>query len=157
MFVCPLKSKHSPSCELPLTARKTVFSHLKQSDWFATSDYSTLVKSNYWSDLLSMRRSDWLCYYEAICYSPLVAKSPSFAENQNNGSWIAFCFKVVLSRHFWPTSFILLKQLFLSPSWAIDSEPIRARGIIVKYSSSPPSEWIMCELGVFPFFQRMIF
>ena len=35
-------------------------------------------------------------------------------------------------------------------SWAIDSEPIRARGIIVKYS--PPSEWITCELGVFPIF-----
>ena len=28
----------------------------------------------------------------------------------------------------------LLKQLFLSASWAIDSEPIRAQGIIVKYS-----------------------
>ena len=28
---------------------------------------------------------------------------------------------------------ILLKQLFLSPSWAIDSEPIRATGIIVRY------------------------
>ena len=54
--------------------------------------------------------------------------------------------KVVLSRYFWPTSWILLKQLFLSPSWwplsqsyirpsaswAIDSEPIRAWGIIVK-------------------------
>ena len=32
---------------------------------------------------------------------------------------------------FWPTCWILLKQLFLSPSWAIDSEPIRAWGIIV--------------------------
>ena len=50
------------------------------------------------------------------------------------------------SRYFLPTSWILLKQLFLSPewtlsqqpirpsaSWAIDSESIRARGIIVKY------------------------
>ena len=49
-------------------------------------------------------------------------------------------------RHFWPTSWILLKQLFLSPSWplsqwpirpspssAIDSEPIGVRGIIVNY------------------------
>ena len=45
---------------------------------------------------------------------------------------------------FLPTSWILVKQLFLSPewpliqqplaSWAIDSEPIGARGIIVKYS-----------------------
>ena len=30
------------------------------------------------------------------------------------------------------------------------SEPIQARGIIVKYS--PPSEWIMCVLGVCPIF-----
>ena len=50
-----------------------------------------------------------------------------------------------MSRHFLPTSWIVLKQLFLSPSWplsqypiwplaswAIDSEPIRAQGIIVK-------------------------
>ena len=29
-----------------------------------------------------------------------------------------------------PTSWILLKQLFLSPSWAIDSEPIQAQVII---------------------------
>ena len=29
-------------------------------------------------------------------------------------------------------------------------EPIRARGIIVKYS--PPRDWIMCELGVFRIF-----
>ena len=50
-----------------------------------------------------------------------------------------------MSPHFWPTSWILLKQLlFLSPSWplsqepirplaswAIESEPIWARGIIV--------------------------
>ena len=27
--------------------------------------------------------------------------------------------KVVLSRYFWPTSWILLKQLFLSPSWPL--------------------------------------
>ena len=48
--------------------------------------------------------------------------------------------KVVLSRYFWPTSLILLKQSFLSPSWAIHSEPIRARGIIVYYYavSGPP-------------------
>ena len=37
-------------------------------------------------------------------------------------------------------------------SRAIDSEPIQTRGIIVRYS--PPSEWIMCELGVFPIFFR---
>ena len=49
------------------------------------------------------------------------------------------------SRYFWPTSYIWLKQLFLSPSWplsqwpirpsaswAIASGPIQARGIIVK-------------------------
>ena len=60
--------------------------------------------------------------------------------------------------------------------WAIDSKAMRARGIIVisiytlsdlgdlsnligslsrtieQYS--PPSEWIMCELGVFPVFFR---
>ena len=55
--------------------------------------------------------------------------------------------KVFLSRYFSPTSWILLKQLFLSPSsplsqlpippsasWAIDSEPIWAQGIIVNYT-----------------------
>ena len=53
--------------------------------------------------------------------------------------------KFFYSRYFRPTSWILLKHLFLSPSWplsqqpirtsaswVIDSEPIRARGIIVK-------------------------
>ena len=42
--------------------------------------------------------------------------------------------QVVLSRYFWPTSWILLKQLFLSPSWRLSQwpmRPIRARGIIV--------------------------
>ena len=79
-------------------------------------------------------------------YSPLVAKSAGF-ENQNNGDWIAFLLaKVVLSRFFLPTSWIFLKQLFLSPSWplsqqpiqpsaswAIALEPIQAQGIIVKH------------------------
>ena len=46
----------------------------------------------------------------------LVAKSAGF-ENQNNDFKLA---KDVLSRYFfWPTSWILLKQLFLSPSWAL--------------------------------------
>ena len=31
-----------------------------------------------------MLRSDWLSYYQAICCSPLVAKSAGF-ENQYNG------------------------------------------------------------------------
>ena len=52
--------------------------------------------------------------------------------------------KVVLSRYFLSNCWMLLKQLFLSPSWplsqqpmrpkakwAIDSEPIRARGMDV--------------------------
>ena len=30
------------------------------------------------SGLLSMLHSDWLSYYYAICYSPLVAKSAGF-------------------------------------------------------------------------------
>ena len=44
--------------------------------------------------------------------------------------------KVVLSQYYWPTSWILLNRLFLSPSqWpirpsAIDSEPIRVWGVI---------------------------
>ena len=58
---------------------------------------------------------------------------------------LRFASKVVLSRYFWATSWILLKQLFLSPSW-----PLRDRGIIVKYS--PASEWIMCEFRLFPIF-----
>ena len=55
-----------------------------------------------------MLRSDWLSYYWAICYSPLVAKSAG-----------------VLAAK---------KDLLPPNSWAIDSEPIRARGIIVKYT-----------------------
>ena len=35
-----------------------------------------------------MLRSDWLSYYYAICYSPLVAKIAGY-ENQNSGSRIA--------------------------------------------------------------------
>ena len=35
---------------------------------------------------------------------------------------------------FFPTSWILLKQLFLEPEWPLSQQPIRARGIIVKYS-----------------------
>ena len=38
-----------------------------------------------------MLRSDWLSYYWAICYSPLVAESAG-NENQNNGGWILFCY-----------------------------------------------------------------
>ena len=40
------------------------------------------------SGLLSMLHSDWFCYYQAICYSPLLAKSASF-ENQDNGVCMA--------------------------------------------------------------------
>ena len=43
----------------------------------------------------------------------------------NPKQWRLHCVllaKVVLSRYFWPTSWILLKQLFLSPSW-----PLRRR------------------------------
>ena len=76
------------------------------------------------SGLSSMCRSDWLSYYYAICYSPLVAKNAGFLAAKKE---LKSCFKL-----FCPTSWIILKQLFLSPSWAIDSEPIRARGIIVK-------------------------
>ena len=36
----------------------------------------SLVKANQWS--VSMLRSDWISYYQAICYSPLVAKSAGF-------------------------------------------------------------------------------
>ena len=36
-----------------------------------------------------MLRSDWMSYYQAICYRPLVAKSAG-SEDQNNGGWIAF-------------------------------------------------------------------
>ena len=47
-----------------------------------------------------MLRSDWLSYYLAVCYSPLVAKSAGF-ENQNiwrlNRVLLA---NVVLSRYF---------------------------------------------------------
>ena len=82
-----------------------------------------------------MLRCDWLSYYQAICYSPLIAKSVSF-ENQ----WRLNRFSLANVLIFLPTSSILQKQLFLSPSWplskaewAIDSEPIRARVIIVKY------------------------
>ena len=44
-----------------------------------------------------MLRSDWLSYYLAICYSPLVAKIAGF-ENQNDGRVLLA--KVVLSPYF---------------------------------------------------------
>ena len=44
-----------------------------------------------------MLLSDWSSYYLAICYSPLVAKSAGF-ENQNNGG--VFLAKVVLPPYF---------------------------------------------------------
>ena len=45
-------------------------------------------------------------------------------ENQNNGGWIAFCLALTRKRcfvtiFFWPTSWILLKQLFHSPLWPL--------------------------------------
>ena len=40
-----------------------------------TVQVSTRFKSLVKFSLLSMLRSDWLSYYYAICYSPLVAKS----------------------------------------------------------------------------------
>ena len=84
------------------------------------------------------RRSDWLSYYQAICYSPLVAKSADNLVGKKCLVQLQLA-KVVLSRYFLPTSWILLKQFFLSPSpsWAIDSQPMRAQGIIIK---QPPTQ-----------------
>ena len=56
--------------------------------------------------------SDWLSYYSAICYNLLVGKSTGVNSSVN-------------SSLIWP-----------SASWAIDSEPIWARGIIDKYTSN---------------------
>ena len=44
-----------------------------------------------------MLRSDWLSYYLAICYSPLLAKSTGFENQNNSGVLLA---KVVLSPYF---------------------------------------------------------
>ena len=68
------------------------------------------------SGLLSMLRLHWLSYYLGICYSPLVAKSAGFLTAKKKRIKLA---KVVLYRYFGPTSWILLKQLFLSPSWPL--------------------------------------
>ena len=54
----------------------------KRYRWFMIKNM-TYFSKNPTSGLLSMLRSDWLIY-QAICYSPLVAKSAGF-ENQNNG------------------------------------------------------------------------
>ena len=82
----------------------------------------------------------------------IVAKSAGF-ENQSNGGWIAFwwiklfCLDIFdqLVGFYWnnyssrPHGLWVNRALFLpSASWAIDSEPIRARGDIVKYT---PSGW----------------
>ena len=37
--------------------------------------------------------------------------------------------KVVLSRYFWPTGWILLKQLFLSPSWPLSQWTMRPKAL----------------------------
>jgi len=48
--------------------------------------------------------------------------------------WLELAEDVFVSIFFWRICWILLKAY-----WAIDSEPIRARGIIVKYSSTGES------------------
>ena len=86
----------------------------------------------------------WATTSKTICYSPLVAKSSGAWKPKKCQLNRVLLAKVVLSRYFWPTGWIWLKQLFLSPSpplsqypirpsasWVIVSEPIRARGIIV--------------------------
>ena len=74
--------------------------------------YLVLVKSS--SGLLSMLSSDWLSYYWAIC--PMVAKSSGLWKPKQRRLNHVLLSKVVLSQYFWPTSWILLKQLFPLPS-----------------------------------------
>ena len=86
------------------------------------------------SGLLSVLRSDWFSYYQAIRYSPLVAKSAGFLAkasfNQLN------LFSIVLANQLDFTKTIIPLALMASESIAHDSEPIRARGIIVKQNSA---------------------
>ena len=46
--------------------------------WYGMVWYGIVYWQNPTSGLLSMLRSDWLSYYQAICYSFLVAKSVGF-------------------------------------------------------------------------------
>ena len=50
--VCPSNLKHSPSRELPLTARKTVFSHLKYTK-FKPLQKPTTISVSTWSIIIS--------------------------------------------------------------------------------------------------------
>ena len=100
-----------------------------------------------------MLLSDWLSYYQAICYSPLVTKSAGF-ENQNNGSWIAFLLaKVVLSQYFWPTSWILQKQYYsshLHGLWVNSPWGRRPNGLLTLTPFRPIQlgfEWLDNELA----------
>ena len=61
-------------------------------------------------------------------------KKPALKTKRLNRVLLA---KVVLSRYFLPTSWILLKQLFLSPEWALFQKPIglRSHGLLVRAHS----------------------
>ena len=83
-----------------------------------------------------MLRCDWLSNYQAICYSPLVAKSIGF-ENQNNDGWIAFLHLKLFCLDIFDQLVDFTKTII--PLALMASEQgkrgywLRAWGIIVKY------------------------
>ena len=107
------------------------------------------------SGLLSMLRSDWLSSSQAICYSPPVGcsdKRALFGGKKGLKSSFnqlkKFLFSIFLTNQLDFTKTIIPlalmasefnSQIRPSASWAIDSEPIRARRIIVKYARFAPN------------------
>ena len=57
--------------------------------------------------------------------------------------------KVVLSRYFWPTSGILLKQLFLSPSWPLSQWRPKALYYLIAWNRL---KWVEMESFFFAFY-----
>ena len=90
-----------------------------------TMGFILLVKSNEWSIINApFWLVELLVGYMLYPISPLVAKSAHHICNvlvvkKGLKSTALTCERCLVSIFFWPTSFILLKQLFLEPSWPL--------------------------------------
>ena len=120
--------KKKPSVKKPIGSKSTSAQWAFLHWWRALLE--TCVHFLMFNDTLKSFPLPFSCFYSVthcfpifqflICYSPLVAKSARHICNVlavKRDSYLALtCERCLVSIFFWPTSWILLKQLFLSPS-----------------------------------------
>ena len=78
-----------------------------------------------------MLRSDWLSYYQAICYSPLVAKSAGFLATKKDKSLALSCFvSIFLTNQLEFTKTIIPLALMASESLALKAKGQRPNELL---------------------------